>query len=119
MQVCKLDDIPVSSAHGYVIGQNNIFIVRTAQHEIAAYLNRCPHMGVPLNWEQNRFMDNDCSFIRCATHGAMFEPDTGLCILGPCRGESLWQLACTIENGNIQVDVSELPGSDSPLNQEP
>lgn len=111
MQICKLEDIPAGSACEYVINNTHIFIVHSKTHEITAYLNRCPHLGVPLNWNENQFMDSDSSFIRCSTHGAMFEPESGLCILGPCRGESLWQLTCSIENGNIYIDEAELPDS--------
>jgi nitrite reductase/ring-hydroxylating ferredoxin subunit len=61
-------------------------------------------------------MDSEAVFIRCATHGALFEPQTGLCIQGPCRGESLWQLSCSIADNSIHLDESELP-SPSPCAQ--
>lgn len=109
MQLCKLDDIPVGSARGFVIAARSILVARTSHQEVAAYLNRCPHLGVPLNWQADDFMDSEAVFIRCATHGALFEPQTGLCIQGPCRGESLWQLSCFIEENSIHIDESELP----------
>ena len=71
-----------------------------------AYVNDCPHAHTPLDWQPDQFMDVERRFIQCATHGALFEPDTGLCVHGPCRGKSLtepiamissWELlmACT------------------------
>lgn len=60
--------------------------------ELYAYLNHCPHLGVPLNWQPDSFMSLDASHIQCSTHGALFNPDDGLCVSGPCRGEHLTQL---------------------------
>ena len=39
-----------------------------------AYLNQCPHLFLELDWEPGEFFDEDCDFIICANHGAMFEP---------------------------------------------
>jgi nitrite reductase/ring-hydroxylating ferredoxin subunit len=58
-----------------------------------AYVNRCPHAGTPLDWWPNEFFTEDGQFLICATHGAVFRPDTGLCIEGPCPGARLESLA--------------------------
>ena len=34
-------------------------------------------------------MTPDRNLILCASHGALFTRDTGLCIAGPCPGQSL------------------------------
>jgi nitrite reductase/ring-hydroxylating ferredoxin subunit len=112
MQLCRLEDLAKGSARGFLVGQNRIVVVHTLTGGVKAYLNRCPHLGVPLNWDDDRFMDSEGSLLRCATHGALFEPDSGLCILGPCRGESLWQLDCRVIAACIEIDETELP-SDS------
>ncbi len=109
MQLCRLDDIDAGNARGFQAGGTRVIVVRTGRDSVHAYLNRCPHLGVPLNWEDDRFMDSDGSLLRCATHGALFEPESGLCILGPCRGKHLWQLECTVRDGVIEIDDSELP----------
>jgi nitrite reductase/ring-hydroxylating ferredoxin subunit len=57
-----------------------------------AYLNRCPHMGVELNWKPGCFMDVDNLFLQCSTHGALFKPQDGECIAGPCQGDALTEL---------------------------
>ena len=54
-----------------------------------AYVNRCPHAGTPLDWWPNEFFTEDGRFLICATHGAVFEPDTGRCVEGPCPGAGL------------------------------
>ena len=114
MLLCRLDELAAGSARGFLVGKSRVVAVRTRQGKVHAYLNRCPHLGVPLNWEDDQFMDSDGSLLRCATHGALFEPDSGLCILGPCRGDHLWQLECTIRDGLIEIDASELPARSDP-----
>ena len=39
----------------------------------------------------------------CATHGAIFEVDTGLCIDGPCIGDSLRSLEANILEGEVVI----------------
>jgi nitrite reductase/ring-hydroxylating ferredoxin subunit len=58
-----------------------------------AYINRCAHIGVELDWQQGRFFDDTGRMLICATHGALYEPATGRCVEGPCRGQALEKLA--------------------------
>lgn len=54
-----------------------------------AFVNRCRHVPMTMDWVENRFLTADGCFIQCATHGALFEPDSGLCVEGPPIGKSL------------------------------
>lgn len=56
------------------------------QGQVHAYLNRCTHVPMELDWQPNQIFDNTGSWLLCATHGAHFQPDTGACAGGPCRG---------------------------------
>jgi nitrite reductase/ring-hydroxylating ferredoxin subunit len=51
-----------------------------------AYLNRCSHVAMEMDWQPNRFFDDTGRWLLCATHGASYAPDTGACVGGPCRG---------------------------------
>jgi len=51
-----------------------------------AYLNRCTHVAMELDWQPNRVFDDSGQWLLCASHGAAFRPDTGACAGGPCRG---------------------------------
>lgn len=73
-----------------------------------AYINRCPHTGITLDWVNNQFFSSDNRYLMCATHGAVFEPPTGECIWGPCVGLSLQSVPVEIENGQI---YARLPGA--------
>jgi len=73
-----------------------------------AYVNRCPHTGITLDWVNNQFFSSDNRYIMCATHGAVFEPPSGECIWGPCVGLSLQSLPIEIDDGRI---YARLPGA--------
>jgi nitrite reductase/ring-hydroxylating ferredoxin subunit len=53
---------------------------------VHAYLNRCTHVAMELDWQPNRFFDDSGDWLLCSTHGAVYRPDTGACAGGPCRG---------------------------------
>ena len=74
-----------------------------------AYVNRCPHTGITLDWVNNQFFSSDGRYLMCATHGAVFQPPTGECIWGPCVGLSLQTLPIEISDGQI---YAKLPGAD-------
>lgn len=73
-----------------------------------AYVNRCPHTGITLDFVNNQFFSSDNRYLMCATHGAVFEPPTGECIWGPCVGLSLQSLPIEIADGQI---YAKLPGA--------
>lgn len=48
-------------------------------------------------------MDLDNCFIHCATHGALFTPESGDCIAGPCEGDRLVPVEVRVSNGTIEA----------------
>lgn len=56
------------------------------QGQAHAYLNRCAHVAMEMDWQPNRFFDDSGQWLLCATHGAVYEPASGACSGGPCRG---------------------------------
>ena len=53
---------------------------------VRAYLNRCTHVAMELDWQPNRVFDATGQWLLCASHGAAYAPDTGQCVGGPCQG---------------------------------
>lgn len=51
-----------------------------------AYLNRCTHVAMEMDFQPDRFFDDSGRWLLCATHGAVYQPATGECSGGPCRG---------------------------------
>ncbi len=74
------------------------------QGKVHAYRNRCAHRGVTLDWDDRRFFDITGHYLVCSTHGALYEPDTGRCTGGPCRGLGLAALAVTEHDGQVRLD---------------
>jgi len=68
---------------------------------VRAYVNRCPHLGTELDWQPGEFFDVAGLYLVCSTHGAMFEPGTGYCVAGPCRGASLERLQARECDGRV------------------
>ena len=68
---------------------------------VHAFVNRCPHMGTELDWQPGEFFEESGLYLVCATHGALFQPATGLCVAGPCKGASLEALRTCEENGRV------------------
>ena len=58
-----------------------------------AYLNRCAHMPIELDWAEGEFFESGGAYLMCATHGAIYAPETGVCEGGPCRGGRLRPIA--------------------------
>ncbi|HJX09259.1 MAG TPA: Rieske 2Fe-2S domain-containing protein [Candidatus Binatia bacterium] len=72
-----------------------------------AYVNRCRHMTTPLDFIRDQFLSEDRRHLMCYTHGALYEFATGLCIAGPCKGESLYRLPVRIDHGEVLVGCPE------------
>ena len=56
---------------------------------VSAFLNRCAHRSLELDWQEGEFFDAERVFLVCATHDARYDPATGICVSGPCRGARL------------------------------
>jgi nitrite reductase/ring-hydroxylating ferredoxin subunit len=65
--------------------------------ELHAYVNRCRHVPMTMDWVENRFLTEDGAYIQCATHGAWYEPDTGVCVAGPPVGKALIRVPLTVD----------------------
>ena len=63
-----------------------------------AYLNRCTHVAMELDWQPNQVFDDSGEWLLCASHGAAYRPDTGQCVGGPCQG------------GLVKITLSENDG---------
>jgi nitrite reductase/ring-hydroxylating ferredoxin subunit len=68
-----------------------------------AWVNRCAHVGTPLDLWPNEFFTEDGRALICSTHGALYEPDTGLCTAGPCAGDRLTPLPLSVQDDTLVV----------------
>jgi nitrite reductase/ring-hydroxylating ferredoxin subunit len=76
--------------------------------EVFAYLDACPHYtsGTPMAWKQDAYLNSEGTHLACHSHGALFDIETGECVLGPCLGQSLTKVPIRItEQGGIEVAI--------------
>jgi len=71
-----------------------------------AYLNRCAHVGTPLDLWPNEFLSEDGREIVCSTHGALYAPESGLCTAGPCAGDHLTPLPVRVERRTVVISCA-------------
>ena len=104
--LCDLDEIPNPGAKGFVFGEGNeqfdMFVVRK-DGTVTAYVNSCPHIGTPLEFMKDKFLNADSSLILCSTHGAQFRIDDGFCVKGPCRDKFLQPVPITMDGMTLRI----------------
>ena len=104
VRLCRLDEIAEAGARGFRFREGRTlfagFIVRQGL-EIAGYIDSCPHNGWPLAIMDDRYLTADGRRIICAAHGAVFRPGDGLCVAGPCEGETLTAWPVVVQGGEV------------------
>ena len=108
--VCRADTLGEKETVKFTIGEGSGkaaregFVIRYGE-TIYAYRNECRHIPMTMDWVENRFLSRDRCYIQCATHGALYQIETGLCVAGPPSGEFLRPLPVAIEDGDVIVTV--------------
>jgi len=102
--LCGLPDLETTGGKGILLKRNGsrlaVFVVKDGDC-IVGYVNSCPHARLPLNFHENRFFDRTGLRLFCTNHGATFDIATGLCLRGPCKGDSLTPFPVEIRDGFI------------------
>lgn len=114
IMLCNLDDLEEQQAIELTIDERRLFAVRQ-DNQLHAYWNICPHLGIPLNWAPDKFLDLDNRLIQCSSHGALFHIDSGECIAGPCSGQSLQPVTLRRDNSVYYLSADQ-PLPAAPLN---
>lgn len=78
------------------------------QDKFYAYQNKCMHLSVELDWNENDFLDDEGRYIVCATHGAIYNPEDGNCVSGPCQGKKLKKIV--FEEQADKIILNKLEG---------
>ena len=76
------------------------FVLRQGDR-LHAYLNRCAHVPAEMDWQPGQFWDHEARYIICAVHGALYEPDNGRCVSGPCPGARLQPVRVAIQGEQV------------------
>ena len=105
-QVARVEELRDGSSKKFTLTCNGKRVegfVVNYRGSFYAYVNRCCHIPMPMDWFENQFLSEDGRYIICATHGASYDPATGECVGGPCPGEHLERLPLRVMDGTISV----------------
>lgn len=101
--LCRLDAIP----DGGVLGvdppdpEGEPLLLARRGNSVQAWLNVCPHAGRRMDYAPGLFLVKDDNLV-CAVHGATFAlREAGLCVAGPCRGQSLVAVRVQVRDGVV------------------
>lgn len=102
--LCRLDEIEQAKGFRFRT-EDAVFygVVLREADRVWGFIDSCPHTGQPLSMFGDRYFTRDGRFLLCSGHGAMFKPDDGECIGGPCVGRSLRPWPVTVRDGAVVV----------------
>jgi nitrite reductase/ring-hydroxylating ferredoxin subunit len=108
LRLCHSGELAECSSRGFDptgTGRDTVFIVR--RDGMYAYRNVCPHWAnTSMAWRKDAFLNADGTRIVCAAHGAQFDIATGVCLLGPCIGQSLTRVPLIeSEDGSLHLHI--------------
>lgn len=101
-KLCATEGFKNKTTKGITLNSQQYMVIQK-DSQFYVYKNRCPHIGINLEYQPNRFLDKEEQYIQCANHGALFEIETGYCVAGPCAGKSLITVAFQLTNNTILV----------------
>jgi nitrite reductase/ring-hydroxylating ferredoxin subunit len=114
--LCLESQLEEGNAKGFdPWGEGRDTVIALLWHgSVRVYRNLCPHLNVSMQYRKDRFMSGDRQHIVCFAHGALFRPESGECVLGPCLGQGLWSLPVSLEVDrgvwiNAEIDVEPSP----------
>lgn len=101
--LCRLEDVP----DGGVLGldphdpRGEPLVLARHGNSVRAWLNICPHAGRRMDYVPGKFLVKD-DLLTCAVHGSTFAlREAGLCVGGPCRGQSLVAVPVQVRDGLV------------------
>ncbi len=104
IEVARIGEVPLGQTKKFFLqvdGREVECFVVNYGGELFAYVNRCRHVPMTMDWVENQFLTEDGRYILCATHGAAFEPNTGECVFGPPCGKFLDRVPLIIEADRV------------------
>jgi nitrite reductase/ring-hydroxylating ferredoxin subunit len=74
-----------------------------------AYVNRCCHVPIAMDWVDNQFFTADGAYLLCQTHNACYAPASGECVAGPpgVAGKFLVKIPLELSDGIIYAFTPE------------
>ena len=108
IRLCHASDIGEDQARGFMTarGAGRKVIVTRREGRLHGWLDACPHYpgGTPMAWKSDAYLNGEGTHLACHSHGALFDIETGECVLGPCLGQRLTRVELTLtEAGDVLI----------------
>jgi nitrite reductase/ring-hydroxylating ferredoxin subunit len=111
--LCHEHDIQEGTARGFdpfENGRDSLFVLRH-HGKLLAWRNACPHRGyegAPMAWRKDAYLNKEGSHVICSGHGALFDPETGIGLPGPCKGLALEAITITVtQEGQVYLTTGQ------------
>jgi len=98
-----IDDGGFAEVEATIDGDAESLVLHRSGDRVSAWFNICPHAGRRLDWAPGRFLLSKDGHLVCAAHGASFALADGMCVAGPCRGESLRAVTVHVRDGQVHL----------------
>jgi len=104
--LCRISDIGEHGREVILHRDSDTRYIMLFRHDgtVHAWLNICPHKGLPLNPAPNHFLLGPGPRLTCAQHGATFDLRTGQCLEGPCPGATLHPITIKLEEDSVWLE---------------
>jgi nitrite reductase/ring-hydroxylating ferredoxin subunit len=104
--LCTLASLEDPGARNFVLEIKGAyfhgFVVRRGE-QVFGYVDRCPHAGLPLAQQLDRYLTRDGELIQCSWHGGLFKADSGVCVGGPPAGSRLTPWPVEVKDGIVRT----------------
>ncbi|HJO72367.1 MAG: Rieske 2Fe-2S domain-containing protein [Rhodospirillales bacterium] len=105
--LCRLDGIAKGGSAAFAAhigGARTGVMALRRDGTVFVYVNSCPHMGEPLDFQSGRFLNLERTHVLCSNHDALFRIEDGYCVHGPCAGKSLLQsVEARVGDGEVRI----------------
>ena len=105
-RIARVSELTAGQPEARTSARGELIVLRT-HTGVHVYENRCPHRGTSLDWAPGRFLSSDGQYLQCATHGALFRFEDGVCVAGPCSGDALTRVEVVDDDDAISIPLHE------------
>ena len=108
--LARVEELPPGTTKKFTFdanGRKTEAFLANFQGELVAFVNRCVHLPITLDLDDNDFFTCDGNLFVCKTHGSVYDPRAGKCVGGPGQGKSLERLPLVVDAGVIYLDSKE------------
>lgn len=107
--MARVEELPPGATKKFTFetnGETTEAFLANVRGEMVAFVNRCVHLPITLDLDDNDFFTGDGNLFVCKTHGSVYEPRDGKCVGGPGQGKSLERLPLVVEQGAVYLTLA-------------